>query len=735
MEAISINVVSDLKDTSHLKKLLSQNFKPAFAIGAEVAQYANQPVGAAVKSTPAQVTIQGPGEWKTSTGLCFSLNPTAKCTLAISATSGCFSVATDIESTKTKDISAGPIPGKVYINIELDFELSGNISGSGTAGGVGISGKASGSSTTTFSYCYPVAATTETVAAVKEAFSSLIFPFEPDCALLMPDGSLARMNFDGQLAFELDATYGLGSFKFSAPGVNAAQQSKQIGLDKFTLPQADIEAGATASFSYTHCDHFGVIVNKVSGTEATLYLVRSAKNESQESSAVKVGISQVGCLAATMDKVKLAQAVDKATKGTGAGAKVASVADKLQSSLVGKASQWLAGKSTDASLTAALSQQVNRTILYTFKVDLTKADLVRQSWIALAKGDVKQAVQIGGMTLLPGSGVGDELKRTVSISLHFFNLFSVSDTASYFRDSYVEIGPDGSIRFLYDIGTEDEVDIQKAIHKCRFHFVATARAGADNTVQDAAVDLHIEVSETNDPREAAKIVGVLNSLGAAGQDAEKQMTVYASAHQKGTLSLANILQAPAYQRLKCSEYVGAKPPANPQQQDRQNFAAFHKACLASLQWPFLAGLSYSDWAKFNEYCNNPSDVVDSNPNATPDRRNQGDPSAVPDSFFANRQADKLNITYYYQNCGDFMNLCDSLHRLAGLVGQLDTDQTKKEWDALLQMLNRLVKNSLGADFSKPSASALLQLCQAAKLTTKFESTADNSCFTCTVTLS
>ena len=71
-------------------------------------------------------------------------------------------MATQIDdTTQTTKVMSGPIANKVYVNVDLDFEIQGSVSGSGTLSGVGIAGKASGSETATVSFCQPVDATLE----------------------------------------------------------------------------------------------------------------------------------------------------------------------------------------------------------------------------------------------------------------------------------------------------------------------------------------------------------------------------------------------------------------------------------------------------------------------------------------------------------------------------------------------------------------------------------------------
>jgi hypothetical protein len=734
----SINVVTDLQNTSHLVSLLKGNLKPIFEIGSELAMFGGKPISAAIGAQPAKITIRAPGQWKTSTKtpIGFDLSVTANCHISVSDKSSKLDIAKSIESDETDDGCLGPTSGVTYVNIDMDFEVQGDATASGGSGAFSISGKATGSEVTTYSFSYPANSNTETLAAVKEAFAQLVIPFEPNCALIMPNTSVCRLNFDASLGFELDATYGFASYQFSAPGVDMVKAS----IDKLTLPNGKLDAGLKASFGYTHSDHFGMIVKRLDNNSAELDVLRSAENETTASGGITVGISSTGTLNATLDKTALASAVDRVTGVHGSGSKVADVADKVQSSLVSKTNNWLSAQKGDAGLMVSLSRQRKRASLYKFSVDLTKADLTKQSWSQLSNADLGQAMKIGGMKLLPGSGVGDQLKRSVGVSLHFFNLFAVTDKTTYFQNSFVDIGPDGNPRFLFDVGEESEVDTKNAMKKCRLHFVATATPEA-NSVTKADVDLCIEISETNNPIEGPKIAASVGGLGPVVKDAQNAMTQFVASNKKSTLNLVTTFKKSAYERLACSQFIGRKPPANPQQQDMSNFDAFLAACKAIEQFVWLGTLSYADWVQFNKFS---IGAVDSDgvplANATPNRRSFGPVSAVPDSFFNNRHASEEQIKAFYPNCARFMNLCDDLHTLAGMVRELDEQETMTEWNEVLEFITHLVKGDAAlADFGKPAASALMVLCAGpavpGAVVTRLDPSTDKKSLTCTVTLS
>ncbi len=742
---ITIDVTKDLKNASDLRSLFTGQAAAIFRIGSEIARYAGQPVRSAVGSAPAKLTLQGDPNWKTSSGIGFSLKADTSCTIAISNTSTKFPVAMNVDSKETTNVVAGPTAAMVYINIELDFDIKGTLSGGGNVNGIGIAGKASGSRSATLAYCQPVSAELETADAVKAAFDGLLFPFQPDCALNMPVGSIGKVNFDGTLDCELDVTYGLGNYKLSAQELGAAQSSVKVAWDKLTAPSIIIDAGAKGCLTYKHTDHFGVIVQKLDAITALAYLVRSADDETGQSLGVSVGISTTS-VSCKVDPDQLKSAVKEVTKGGSPKlqTEVASLVPDLQTSLVGKANSWLSNHKEDAGLMLSLSQQSGRTVLYAFKVDLssgTPQNLARQSWTALMSGDLRQALQIGGFKLQPGSGVAGSLKRSSCIQFHFFNLFQLTTTSDFFKNSVAKLAPDGSIRVFVDLGQESQFSIRSASETATIHFVATATEDTQGSnYQEAEVDLYIELSETNKPKEAGRIANSIESIAAnpAVQSAQQKMATFVADHGSKKLASITIFKPSAYQKLVCSAYTvdnngKAHPPALPQKQDENNWEVFQASVkrLMTDLWETVAELNYDKWMLWNVSSNYQTGVPDGH--HVPDRRNVGDYMAAGQNLFHDRWP--AYRPFLLASTG-FMNLCDDLHSLAAVTANVSTPTS---WGSLIATLQKWVQSDVDPDWSKPALSALLYLCSigttASDVSTAFQTAKDNSCFTCTLTLS
>jgi len=741
---ITVDVTKDLESLSDLQALFAGQRAAIFEIGSEVARFAGQPIQSLVGSNPAKFSLLGDHSWELPLGISFSLKPTASCTLAVSNTSAKFSIQKNIDADETTEVSAGPTNGTVYVNIDLDFDITGNLSGSGTVSGIGIAGKASGAASATLSYCHPVKNTLETVAAVKAAFNALSFPFNPGCAIRMPTGSIGKVSFAASLNSELNLSYGFGSYKFSAHTLGAASDSIELGPEKLKAPDVTVDAGAKASISYTHSDNFTVIVTKSNPNTAMVHLLRAADTETGQSVGITVGISS-SSVSATIDTQKLAQAIANQVKAAPPALAdgLASGISCLQDNLVSKANNFLSSHKGDAGLLLSLSQQRSRTVLFNFRVDLAAAGgtLAQQSWTAMVKGNLGAALRMGGFKLLEDSGIAESLKQSSAIQLHFFS-FQLAKQTDFFRNSVVKLGPDGSIRFFANVGEQSKYTVSHKSTRETIHFVATAdEENWGGKLKDVEVDFYIELSETNNSAEANRIASTVGAISAnvIAQSAQHKMLDYVVNNRDKTLTLISVFKSSAYGKLTCSPYSKDPrgknvPPALPQRLDKRNWEAFQLEVESLMHdlTVLVSDLNYRSWMDWNVYINYQiGDQPDEN--HVPDRRGHGNDLEAARRLFGN---DKGNRSYpFLEASTGFMNLCDDLHSLATKAAEVTTEQG---WANLLNTLEKWVKGDTDPDWSKPALGALLNLCSLGsvpQVEAAFQQAKDNSSFTCTLTVS
>jgi hypothetical protein len=730
-DGISIDVLKDLASTSDLKSFISSQGNAVFVLGKELLAFKGQPVSKAAGSFSASISLTGSPSWKAGP-VTFSVTPTAKCTVTIATQGEDFEAAKDIsDTTKTDNVQIPAVRGMTYVNIDLDFSISGNVAGSGTAYGITISGKAAGSTDTTLSFCQPVASTTETVQAILDAFNDIVLPTSPNASFArMIVGSSTRMTFDGTLSLELDVDYGLGDFKLAASSIALIQKAYQEASKAITFPTADVKAGLSATIKYTHTDHFGLILTKSDTNNAQLYLVRASTDETDVNVGITVAVTTTA-VSVNADTSQIEQAVQSVTKSPALGTTVANaiapkVAD-LESNALSKLNNEIKKLNGSAGLTLALSRQKGRTLLFNYAVDLSRPTIISQSWNDLLSNNVQDATQIPGFTVQPGSGITQEFKKSTTFSFQFFNLFKYSDETDFFGQCTSEITTDG-IRILYEVGVEQLVAENSAKGQVRIYFNGAASKAADGTLSGASVDLNIEMSESSSAKSAALLVGILGIVDASALQATMNlMTAYAHANPKSTLGLTAVLHSSAYGRLKFSPFAGGigGTPKVDQTADMANWNAIHAAAVTLLgkDNQFIIPYSYSDLTVYNSYCNT------TEAGALLNRRHPGNPATVPSWFY--QGAAPGSVDYFLIATEKGLNLFEDLATLAQDVqGAIKPEQ----FSLIINDTTAIVKDDINVDYAKPIMAAVIQ--QAYGAGTVDASTAQtSSSFTTTLKIS
>jgi hypothetical protein len=708
--------IADLGSASQLKTLLQNEAMPAFQFAAAIAPYWSAPVEKCPAGTKLSFKLSQDGCWKTSTGISFGLSGSAECALEIVA-GGCVVEYLDgVDADAKAKLPAGDYGGSAYVKLSLSFDITGNVSGAGYVGALGISGNAKGSADTCFLYAHRVKCGTALKDALAESLNNLVFPFQPSCAVQMQEGDIAEVTFSGCMSYGLQLCYGLGNYEFTAPSVKNVLESCTRGCASLTMPSASVDIGANFSLGLEHSDDFTAIVEKLDASNAFLYLMRAHKTDVSGGAGISAQVTITGMPAISVDQEKLQAGVNQITHGCG-GAQVAALCGDLQDKLNDKVSGWLNNVvQNGASLKAAWDAQSNTTLISKYKIALSNITALDQSWSYLCQGNIRSAVGASGLLLLPGSGISRDINRQLTLTVTFFNFFHAQNTTSYFQHSKAYVTDTGDVRFLFDIGEETDSQVNKALQKARIHFVADATA---NSAAD--VKLEIELSETNNKSEAAHMAAISSYLpaGSAASSAAADMKQFAAANPKGTLNLNLTLESSAYGKLTCSPYVGNKPPAE-QSTDARNWQSFHDAAVSLLDLDFAAGVTYATWQKFNEASNGAN---------LADRRHCGDPTAGAAVWEGKPSDVQLKLNYFCLASASFMNLCDDLH---GLAQVLSTIKIPDDWNRLLGDLKDIVTRDVNTDFAKPAAAALLKLCPAQHVS--YDKELCGNALTCTLSL-
>jgi hypothetical protein len=707
--------VSDLSNASQLKSLLQNQAQPLFKFAVATAPYWNGPVEKFPSGTKASFSLSDSASWKTSTGISFGLSGSAECDLEI-LTKGCaLEYLDNLDATSKTGIPAGDYTGSAYVKLTLCFNISGNVSGSGNVGALGICGNAKGSVGASFVFAHKIKCGTLMKDAITDAFQKFVFPFEPSCATDMAAGDIAQVTFNGSMSYSLQLSYGIANYKFAAPSITTVLDSCSKGAASLELPSATIDVSASANLDCSHSDDFTAIVQKSDDGHAFLYLMRARKTDVSGGAGIGAQIAVTGTPGLKLDQQKFQDAFNGITHGHGA--QVAAACGDLSGKLDDKLKDVLTNVvKNGAGLKVSFDAETDATMILKYKVALADPTVLHHSWNYFCLGDIRSAVGAGGLVLDPGSGVCTNINRSLTVGVTFFNFFCAKDVDSYFQKSKTVITDSGNVRFLFDVGDEGDSTVNKALQKARIHFVAEAEA---NTPAD--VKLEIELGETNNKSEVRHMIAIPGYLpaGAQATAAAADMQVFAAAHPAGTVNLNFVLESSAYGKLTCSPYDGKKPPAD-QSVDARNWQVFHDAAISLLDLDYGGNVTYSIWQQWNEAANGSTFA---------DRRHIGDPTAGSAIWGGQPQDVQQKLNYFCAATSSFMDLCDDLQQLAERVS---TAKIPDGWNRLLGDLKDIVSRDVNTDFAKPAVAALLKLCPAKSVS--YDKTVCGTAITCTISL-
>ena len=710
--------ISALSAASQLKTLLVDKAWPSFEFALAAGRHWDDPVEQMPPGSKLAFKVSEDARWCTSTGITFALPASVECDLELISSGGVIEYLGELDATTPSTLPAEDYSGSVYVKLSVSFKISGSVSGSGAVGALGISGNAQASESRAFVFAHNVSSKTLLKDAISESFNKFVFPFEPSCALQMAKGDLAQVTFSGNLSYGLEVTYGLASYQFAAPSVPAVLDSCTRGIASLTVPSASVDIGASARLNCTHSDDFTAIVEKLDDRHAFLYLMRARKSDVSAGASFGAQVSVTASYGLSIDQDKLKDTVNKVTAGF-AGAKVMQIAGQLQDKLGGRVNSWVSNMvNNGAELSAAWERQASTTMIAKYRIALDNPKVLDRSWQDFCVGNLQSAVGAGGLALDPGSGTSQQISRSFTVGLTFFNFFQAQNVSSYFEQSKVEVTDTGDLRFLFDVGEESESTVNKVLKKTRIHFVADALA---NKV--AQVDLQLELSETKNKNEARHMIAIPDYLatGVEGTLAIADMQQFTAANPAATLNLNFVLQSTAYGNLSASPYDGNQPPGD-QTVDAHNWRVFHDAAVALLNLQYAAHITYPMWQAWNKAANGAKIA---------DRRHLGnwegsDASSVWEGRDPGMQA---LLNYFCAASASFMNLCDDLRKLAQEVG---TIRIPEDWNRLLNDLKDIVTRDVNVDFAKPAVAAILTLCQPRQV--EYNKTIGSDALTCTLSL-
>jgi hypothetical protein len=552
--------------------------------------------------------------------------------------------------------------------------------------------------------------------AVSLTFTSFVLPFHEHTLDHMASGDFLQHEFDGNLHFSFGAYSGFDKVLYAGQSSADVLQTMHSPLATFSVKaKPEVKAAAVAlDFSYEYSARFEAVLAKLDGA-ARLHLFRSSKSkagtvltaglkfDSNLSASVEV---HQDALASTL--VKAAGGADSAAGGA-VQAAVNAASDEISKCIKeanDKLTAWLnKANGIQPNLQVAIESTRSRTILagYTFSIN---DPAFGKAWKAAVDGDFVAAFATGAVALDVGSGLEQEYQRKTSCDLTVFNLWHWNSWNEFSSKMKLVYAGNNVFHLTANVGRTTETDSSGTMHSIELYFAAEADVSATNALSALEINMHINLTATGQPKEAARISMLLGALhaGSTADALSHAMQGFANNSKQGTAQLQVTVPMQAI-RLINRDLPGSGSSVF----DAANWKAFATAADDLNAWPLrqmstvstqalLFLKTYHAWEDLNMSCTGSN---------KPDRIHFGNRSQWPSDFPQVDTASRALIGYSMFAGQSFMNFCAALY---DLVRAADVSSTGMTWKALMDALSDAVKNDTSVDFIRPTALAIIRLC-------------------------
>ena len=687
----------------------------------------------------------------------FSLTPTASFTITLQSSGPLLKYFTDFEQTDTNSqATIDPAPGKVYLIVEADFGITGELSGSGTIPtGVGVF-KLTGDATagTTFKVqCFKAFDLTEGAGnAIVAALRGFTLPLHNSSATNLGNGDALYYEFDGNLKVGFGASFGystsIGSYSLSGinQGLNSVKQAVNL-----TSPGATLGTQAALAINANFARKFHCVLQRT-GDVATLHLFKGEKSDCTESLTVSAGVSNVSDPSITFDPGQLATLISAKLPSTAAAgvqlaaAQTASL-QTAASAYITQANNWLKSLAQSVndngqiSLSVQFEQADTRASTFGWQFNVNGPNFQR-AWDLAMSGDFVAAYALGQdtVTLLDGSGFETTFKRNTQVKLSLFGLLSNTTLNCYYGATTVTFRS-GLFCFETNAGRMRLVQSGDGKFSSTMYLdcLATNNSGT-NAVNSADLTLHGIVSCTGEPNQLDNFGGLLDAIGlelgsVAGAEVNRLGKLFdknaSLSNSKGEGLVHLIYTMASLKRLDFDAYSqpGKKQAPRLHRRDQVNFDAFSDAfeTLPSSAQSVINGAvnpaqydSFKSWEFFNCYANGLTIGLDGPPDSQmTDRRHSGNifhESAIPCALTLGQQTSLTNslsgpvsadLVTFYEAGRLYMNLCDDVKTAATVLSAPEFD-----FPTAVNQLKNIAQRDLNAEYAPQVMLALLKSTQA-----------------------
>ena len=614
---------------------------------------------------------------------------------------------TDGLETQTQQTISVPA-NTAYLRLTMNFNLSGNAAANWSGGAYGVKSALDGSATYAITFAKAFAPTTKVIDALGAVFTGFVLPFHKDTLVQMQAGDVLLHEFDGNLHLAFGAYAGFDKVLYA--GQSSADVLKVAGNPLATIAgkaSPEVKADVALDFKCQYAARFESLLSKLDGA-ARLHLFKSSKATTTGTLSAGLKFDGNAFASVTGHQDKLAASLVTAAGGAATPAGIALQAAlnaaapevaKYLAEANDKLTAWVnKANGLQSNLQVAIESTRSRTLLAGYTFDLTHAALA-QAWTAAVGGDFRAAFATGAVALDVGSGLEQDYQRKTSCALNVFNLWHWTSWSQFSQTMKLVYAGGGRFHLSANVGRTTETTDQGTMRSIEFYFAVEADMLASAALSGLDVDLHINLTATGQPKEAAKIAMVLGAMhaGAAADALYHSMQGFASS-KTGTAQLLITVPMAAI-RLVNRDLPGSGSTVF----DKANWDAFVGAANDLQAWD--PNITSGNLARLQQY----SSWVDLNSSSGQDKPNRTSfpESPWPDDFPQVSEGEQ-NLARFSMLAGQsFMNFCAALY---DLVRAADVASTSVTWQSFVTELNKAVSRSVGVDFIRPTALAVLRLC-------------------------
>jgi hypothetical protein len=724
---VSLAGIAIPTDSTALKSF-RDDLNLAFGLDKTLSSFLEGPMsGVPPSATTTQVSYMSPNaSWAPAGGpVTFGLSGSASGKFEIVLSGDLVPYSDGLDNPKQTSV---PVPPHTaYTRLTLNFSMTAQASGSGSfsGGAHGVKGSVASTDTFAITFCKAFDPFTPVKTAIGLTFQSFVLPLNADTIKLLDSGDYLLHEFDGNLNLSFGAFAGIDKVLYSGQSsadILSVNNSPLATLSAQTKPE--IKADVELEFTFQYATKFECLLSK-RGTTGKLHLFRSSKADSTTS--LMAGLTFNGNTSAKV-RSNAQTVADSLAKSAGAGSQAVSQIANAGLSEINKGLtdvnntlfNWLnRANGLKANLELAIEAITTRTLLAAYDFDLSDATApgLKNAWTLTVNGDLAGALKYQDpgtgksfVTLEVGSGLESEYQRKTSFSCNFFNLWRFSSWSQWQSQVSMVYAGNNVFHMNANIGRITETDYIGALKSINFYFAASAEEALDGSISKPAVDLHIDLIAQGVPKAARQIAGMLSGIGGcqACITMARNMNSFIDASASGTVQLNITIPSSAYGHIAADPVTNSPTPANTVR-DKKNWDTFVQTADDLNAWPLrqLSAVSvnmlpflksYAGWEDFNKAFNG---------SAVPDRNAYGNPQVWPQDLLQISDSGMRQLIAYSIMGGQyFMNLCDSVQQLAGIVNVSGTTTT---WNQLVDMITTAAKEYV-SDFARPVALALIWLC-------------------------